>query len=610
MKKTSLILLPLLVIAGAVFGFLWFFCRIPVPPGHMAIVTSKTGRPLPPGQILAGPGEKGVQRDPLPEGRHFLDPVTHTWRIVPLIAIPLGKVGVVTSKIGAELPPGEILATAPGSKGVWKDVLGPGLYRLNPEGYEVVPIDAINIPIGYVGIVTSQTGAPVKPGEFAGPGQQGVMKDVLQPGLYYINPRAYQVDVLEVGMNQVSITGGSGSVVITKSQISSANGALEELKQNTIQQQQLKRDQYIQGNTDLLSQSEVAPMNSAKSFAKAAMKNSAPASAPDEAALRRARRMGLPAPLSAAAVVDESVFEEQDNPFRSSEVKAKAGKAATPESVAFGINRFVEFPSRDGFQILLDMTVEFELLPANISRIYMLYGDLPAVVDKIILPQVLSISRIKGSSYKARDFIDGEGRQLFQKDLTEELTKVLKEKHLVIHNAIIRHVEVPADILTPIQASSASKEQDLTNKARQATARKQAELNTQTAMIDQLTKQVDQETQKLVATTVAQTKNEVAGIKAEAALAVAEINLQRAGVQAQITQVEGEAKVKAEFVVANEKALGEKLRAGVFKDPATLAELTFVDQLNPDAGIRILHAGEGTLWTDLKSLSPAVPVSR
>jgi len=72
--------------------------------------------------------------------------------------------------------------------------------------------------------------------------------------------------------------------------------------------------------------------------------------------------------------------------------------------------------------------------------------------------------------------------------------------------------------------------------------------------------------------------------------------------------VQGEAKVRAEYLTANEKALGEQLRAGVFKDPATLADLTFVDTLNPGAGIRILHAGEGTLWTDLKALTPALPV--
>lgn len=594
MKSASIILVPLFVIAFFAGSFVWFFCRIQVPAGQMAIVTAKIGRELPPGQILAAPGEKGVQCDPLPEGRHFRDPVNYSWRVVPAVSIPVGKVGVVTSKVGKELPPGEILAADSAGKGVWKNVLGPGTYRLNPEGYEVTQLDAINIPIGYVGIVTSQTGEPVKPGEFAGPGQQGVMKDVLQPGLYYINPRAYQVDVLEIGMNQVSILGRSGSVVLTKSQIASANsGALDSLQQNTIQAQQEKRNEYLEKNRDrgFISQQ-------ALSAAPAAAASDALSSPLLGSSLRRAPAAKRAAPQQPPHNKPQAADAQQQAAFSN----------LAPESVAFGINRFVEFPSRDGFEILLDMTVEFELLPENIARIYMIYGDLPAVVDKILLPQILSISRLKGSTYKARDFIDGEGRQLFQKEMTAELTRVLKEKHIVIHNAIIRHVEVPQQILTPIQEASVAKEQDLTNKARQETARKQADLNTETAMVEQLKKQVDQETEKLVATTAAQTKNEVATVQAEALLEVATINLQKAAVQAQITQVQGEAKVKSEFVVANEKALGEKLRAAVFKDPATLADLTFADKLNPGIGIRIIHAGEGTLWTDLKNLAPSVPV--
>ncbi|MEI7901368.1 MAG: SPFH domain-containing protein [bacterium] len=595
MKPLSVILLPVVILAALSGIFVWTFCRIPVPAGYMAIVTAKRGAPLPPGQILAEIGQKGVRREPLPEGRHFLDPVNHDWRIVPVTAIPVGKVGVVTSKVGNELPPGEILAAESASKGVWKDVLGPGTYRFNPEGYQITLLDAVNIPIGYVGIVTSQTGTPVKPGEFAGPGQQGVMTDVLQPGLYYINPRAYQVDVLEIGMNQVSILGRSGSVVITKSQISSANsGALEEMQQNTIQAQQMKRNDYLEKNRDrgFISQQEM----------------NAPAAADSPggmwgSSLRRSVAGKRAAQTQSQAQATQTAPAD---PFAAAKPQPQASIA--PESVAFGINRFVEFPSRDGFQILLDMTVEFELLPENIARIYMLYGDLPAVVEKIILPQILSISRIKGSSYKARDFIDGEGRQLFQKELNAELTRVMKEKHIVIHNAIIRHAEVPNEILLPIQDSSVAKEQNLTNKARQDTAKKQAELNTETALVEQLKKQVEQETAKLVATTSAQTKNEVAGIQADTALEVANINLEKSAVQANITQVQGEAKVKAEFVVSNEKALGEQLRSGVFKNPATLAELTFVDKLNPAMGIRIIHAGEGTLWTDLKSLAPTLPV--
>ena len=144
----------------AVFAFMWCFCRVYVPEGQMAIVTTKTGRPLPPRRILAEPGEKGVQRVPLAEGRHFLNPVNNDWKIVSATTIPAGSIGVVTSKTGKELAPGEILAPDDDSKGVWRRVLGPGTYRLNPEGYDITVMSAINIPIGYAGVVTSLTGKP------------------------------------------------------------------------------------------------------------------------------------------------------------------------------------------------------------------------------------------------------------------------------------------------------------------------------------------------------------------------------------------------------------------------------------------------------------------
>ena len=585
MKRLSMIFVPVFIIMAIWAFVMWTFCRIHVPAGYMAIVTAKSGKALDPGQILAEPGQKGVQRIPLPEGRHWRNPVMNDWRIERAITIPVGKVGVVTAKVGKELPSGKILAADKDSKGIWEDVLGPGTYRLNPEGYQVTELDVINIPIGYVGVVTSQTGEPVMPGEFAGPGQKGVMQDVLQPGLYYINNRAYQVDVLEIGMNQVSILGRSGSVVITKSQIANASSALASLQQNTIQAQQEKRNKYLEQNRSrgFVSQSAVEDI---QSLAQSARKN-----------LKRS--------IGGADKIKRELMEKGVLPPSSGKSIATT---PAPESVAFGLKRFVEFPSRDGFQVLLDMTVEFELMPENISKIYMLYGDLPAVVDKILLPQILSISRIKGSSYGARDFIDGEGRQQFQKDLTSELTKIMKEKHIVIHNAIIRHVEVPIEILEPIQLASVAVEQDLTNKAWQETARKQAELNTEEAMIIQLKKQVEQETEKEVATIAADTKKEVAEIQAGAELDVAEINLEKAEVQAEITRVSGEAEVKAKFVVENEEALGRKLRAQVFQNPAVLAELRFVEELNPEVGIRIMHAGEGTLWTDLKNLAPTLPV--
>ena len=237
----------------------------------------------------------------------------------------------------------------------------------------------------------------------------------------------------------------------------------------------------------------------------------------------------------------------------------------------------------------------------------MLYGDLPAVVSKIIMPQILSISRMKGSDYKAREFIDGEGRQKFQEEMTAELVRILGEKHILVRNAIVRHVEVPSEILAPIQSAAVAKEQDLTNKTQQDTEKRRAELNTEMAKVDQLKREVEQETAKLVATVVAETKKDVAEIMAETKLKAAEIDLECAKIQAQIIETRGSADVKAKFLVENEEALGIKRRASAFKDSSLWADLVFADALNPGVNIRVIHSGEVTLWTDLKGTAITVP---
>ena len=593
-KFASMLIAAAALFLLGVFAFVWIFCRVYVGPGEMAIVTSKTGDELPPGAILAEPGQKGVQRIPLGEGRHFLNPVTHDWRIVAAITIPAGSVGVVTSKNGRELAPGEILAPDRDSKGVWKDVLGPGRYRLNPEGYDVKVMSAINIPIGYVGVVTSQTGKPTASGSFAGPGEKGVMEKVLQPGLYYVNPRAYQVDVVEIGMNQVSIVGKSGTVVLTKAQSQSANG-LDELQRMTLQKQVQKRAEYVTQNADL----GIVDEDSARNFSNLSLNSLS--RAPVARKTTGQRYLETVSAESLGADIKREKAKEA-----SARVGASQSQIAN-DSVAFGMNQFVQFPSSDGFAIMLDMTVEFELMPEKISKIFMLYGDLPAVVSKIIMPQILSISRMKGSDYKAREFIDGEGRQKFQEEMTAELVRVLGEKHILVRNAIVRHVEVPEEILAPIQSAAVAKEQDLTNKTQQDTEKRRAELNTEVAKVDQLKREVEQETAKLVATVAAEMKKDVAEINAETKLKAAEIDLECAKIQAKITETRGSAEVKAKFLVENEEALGIKRRASAFKDPSLWADLVFADALNPAVNIRVIHSGEGTLWTDMKGASLAIP---
>ena len=106
-RNISRAVLFLLVLYGL---WLWVFCRFYVPPDCMAVIISKTGKTLPEGQILAEKGEKGVLKDVLGEGRYFLNPIIYEWVLKPVIEIDIGKIGVVTSKIGKDLPRGEFLA--------------------------------------------------------------------------------------------------------------------------------------------------------------------------------------------------------------------------------------------------------------------------------------------------------------------------------------------------------------------------------------------------------------------------------------------------------------------------------------------------------------------
>jgi regulator of protease activity HflC (stomatin/prohibitin superfamily) len=544
--KFAIIAFVVCTFAGILWG--WGFCRFYVGPNEMAIITAKNGEPLEPGQILARDGQRGIREATLGEGRHFLNPLFYEWEIVPVTLIEPGKVGVVTSKIGEKLEEGEFLADR-GRKGIWRSVLGPGKYRMNPHGYTIEIVDAISIPIGYAGVITSLSGEQAENGEFAGEKEKGVRRDVLQPGLYYVNPKEYKVDVLEIGINQVSLLGRSGGKVVTKARQLGSNEALNVLQSAVLEKQEAKRQDYFSKRSSSV-QDQKFKTGKQVDFDK-----------------------GRPVPAPAPAPLEEGEMS---------------------------LTELVSFPSRDGFQISLDMTVEFELSPESIADNFRRYGDLPAVVDKIIMPQITSISRNKGSEYRAKDFIVGEGREKFQQDITVSLEQTLGSKGIKVYNALIRHVEVPDEIREPIQQASIAVEQDLTNKERQNTARKEAELNAEVSLIQQRGEQVQQETEKLKAEIGADLGKQVAEIQAETLKKAADIKKLTAAIAADKTRVLGQAKAASLQKVDGERANGLKLKTAVFNDPAAYVQYRFADTLNPAMKLNIIHAGEGTLWTDLE----------
>jgi regulator of protease activity HflC (stomatin/prohibitin superfamily) len=213
----TLAVVPILVMSLIVFipVFIWFFCRIELGVGEIAVLIHKTGKDLPSGQILAEtPDQKGIQLEVLPEGRHWRNPYSWTWKKSTITDIPAGKLGVQTRLYGETLPPNQVIA-GPKQRGILAEVLGTGRHRINPYAYKVDLYDAISIRPGCVGVVTSLVGDDVfsltssnKPNGFlVTEGQKGVLSTVLDPGTYYLNPYLYSVVELNLQSQRFEMSG-------------------------------------------------------------------------------------------------------------------------------------------------------------------------------------------------------------------------------------------------------------------------------------------------------------------------------------------------------------------------------------------------------------------
>ncbi|MBT9292820.1 SPFH domain-containing protein [Prosthecodimorpha staleyi] len=216
---------------------------------------------LPPGHVVALPGQKGPQATVLGPGFHVIPFVRVLYQIeeLPLVDVPEGYYGQVTAVDGAPMPAGMFMApTIPddrlaemldaesflrkgGYRGPQETVLKPGSYRLNRYLFDVkVDKDtpATLIPAGHVGVVKSNvatpgvvcreervTAAPVVGGQ-ATPavvqvpsseslsvplvprGCVGIWKEPLLPGAFYMNKRAYEVTLVDTRVQTWEFKGG------------------------------------------------------------------------------------------------------------------------------------------------------------------------------------------------------------------------------------------------------------------------------------------------------------------------------------------------------------------------------------------------------------------
>lgn len=232
------------VILRVIFGM------VIVPEDRIGLVTKKfvlfgANRALPDGRIVATNGEAGFQAKTLAPGLFwFMWPWQYSVDMVPFTVIPEGKLGLVLSKDGAEIPTGRILARKVdcdnfqdaekflingGQRGRQTAFVTAGSYRINTLLFDIAVTDQVTIHENRVGIVTTLDGEPIPQGQIAGReipghnnfqdidaflnngGSRGLQPQVILAGSYYLNPWAIQIE--ERVMTEVPI--GHVGVVIS-----------------------------------------------------------------------------------------------------------------------------------------------------------------------------------------------------------------------------------------------------------------------------------------------------------------------------------------------------------------------------------------------------------
>jgi regulator of protease activity HflC (stomatin/prohibitin superfamily) len=286
--------------------------------------------------------------------------------------------------------------------------------------------------------------------------------------------------------------------------------------------------------------------------------------------------------------------------------KEKLDESGEPEAIA---HSGIGFPSSDGYEIQLDFTAIWGVMPKDAPAVVRTFGSVPAAEQKVIIPQSESISRINGSKLGAKDLLVGESRQQFQTDVSEDFQEVLKDKHLSLLYALVRHIYIPKEIRVPLQKGYVADELKLTRDEERTTKTAEGELLEAEKKVLQEAEKVKVETEKLVAEAIAEGQKQVGETEAQTKQQVAAVDKQIAELDAQKIEKLGKAKADADQLMREAESQKFQLAVDAFGNPAAYTRWQFAEGLPMDIQLQLFYAGDGTLWTDLKNLTPTLPVT-
>lgn len=262
----------------------------------------------------------------------------------------------------------------------------------------------------------------------------------------------------------------------------------------------------------------------------------------------------------------------------------------------------MDFLSSDGFPITLDGAVEFRVLPEKVAEVFVKYNEAAngdeideEIITKIITPESRSLCRIGGSKLSGGQFISGNDREQFQRDLVKSLTENCKKQGIEILAVAITTIQPPQEIATPVRAREVAKQELAQYNQERIQQLSEAQLRVQQVLAQQKKKLVEAEQTVVEKTTKAEQNQQVAITLASQKLKVAGTQLEAAKDKA--SAITAKAQAAAAVIRFNNAAevAGLAARVAAFDgDGSALARNTLVTKLAP-AFRTILSNSEGPL---------------
>ena len=458
-----------------------------------------------------------------------------------------------------------------GESGIKEEMLGPGRHFYCPIWWERILVPDVVVQPGELAVVTSKMGNDLPHGQFLVNGDlgetksKGILRRTFGPGRYRINSYGYGYEIVKTEQKNV----GNG---------------------------QIKHSGWVRIYPGYVG--VVTYLTDDPAFGRTAgiQNDTLP---PGLYPINRNEKQ-----------VDMISIGYNNEELSTDKLKDSNGQIALDESgEAQPVpDTGISFPSSDGFKIHMDFSAVWGILPQQAPDIIRRFGNLDAVKQKVIIPQCESICRNNGSKMGAVALLVGKSRQQFQADVDTAFKKILTEKGITLLYGLVRHIYIPKEVREPIQKGYVANELSLTRTQETTTAKMEASLREaeQTVLLEAA--RVVEGTKKMVAATKANGQKEAETIAAETEKKVAAIDLQCAQFDAQKTVALGAAENTSKRMQQEAKAQLFELAVKAFGDPTAYTKWQFAQGLPEDVDLKMIYAGPGTLWTDLKGLTPVLNV--